>query len=100
MVMKPEPIILAVESLLENGRGTLVRRKRRSYFCARRKQFDTKMAKKFSKYDQIVMIAGHYEGVDVRVASFESGACKRMAHMSCRAGNYRSHSARFNFKTN
>ena len=70
MVMKPEPIILAVESLLENGRGEPSAKKKTKviFFAPGGKQFDTKMAKKFSKYDQIVMIAGHYEGVDVRVA--------------------------------
>lgn len=31
------------------------------------KKYNQKMAKKFSKYDHLIFIAGHYEGVDYRV---------------------------------
>lgn len=34
------------------------------------KQFDQKMAKKFSKYKAITLICGRYEGVDARVEKF------------------------------
>ncbi len=34
------------------------------------KQFDQRMAEKFAKFDQIIFICGHYEGVDARVEKF------------------------------
>lgn len=37
-------------------------------FSTRGKKFDAKEAKRLSKYEQLVMIAGRYEGVDERVA--------------------------------
>jgi len=39
-------------------------------FSTRGKKLDTKMAKRLSKYENIVMIAGRYEGVDERVAKY------------------------------
>ncbi len=66
MVMKPEPIFEAVESL----RGA----KRRSnpgtrvvLLTPQGKALDQKTAKKLSKYKKIILICGHYEGVDERV---------------------------------
>lgn len=37
---------------------------------ARGKTYDQKMAKKFSKLDHIILIAGHYEGIDYRVQKY------------------------------
>ncbi|MDA2922972.1 tRNA (guanosine(37)-N1)-methyltransferase TrmD [Patescibacteria group bacterium AH-259-L07] len=34
------------------------------------KQFDQKMAKRFSKLDRIILICGRYEGIDERVTTF------------------------------
>lgn len=79
MVLKAEPIIRALESLLKpsNSKSKILNSKqvRNSksktkiiLFSAGGKQFDAKMAAEWAKkYDRIVMIAGHYEGVDERV---------------------------------
>ncbi len=37
---------------------------------AKGEKFDQKMAKRFSKLDQLILISGHYEGVDERVAKY------------------------------
>lgn len=37
---------------------------------SKEKKFDQKMAKRFSKYDQLILICGRYEGVDERVAKY------------------------------
>lgn len=64
MVMKAEPIFLAVESLLakintENRRILLM--------CPGGQRFDQQKAKELAQYDQLILICGHYEGIDERV---------------------------------
>ncbi len=39
-------------------------------FSLRGKKFDSKVAKRLSKYDQLIFICGRYEGVDERVAKY------------------------------
>ena len=39
-------------------------------FGVRGKKFDSKMAQKFAKYDELILICGRYEGVDERVAKY------------------------------
>ena len=59
MVFKIEPLVKAISKLSPD----LV-----ILFSASGKQFDSKMANDFAKkYNHIVMIAGHYEGVDERI---------------------------------
>lgn len=64
MVLKVDPLARALDSILKKSdKKTKV-----ILFAAGGKQFDAKMAHEFAqKYDRIVMIAGHYEGVDVRI---------------------------------
>ena len=70
MVFKIEPLAKALNSLSpdkgrkkEGLKKTLI-----ILFSASGKQFDSKMASDFAKkYDHIVMIAGHYEGIDERI---------------------------------
>lgn len=83
MVLKIEPIIKAIESILKQ-KGTRLRpsfaegfgRTQQGYggqakiilFSAAGKQFDQKMAGNLAKkYNNIIMVAGHYEGVDERL---------------------------------
>lgn len=67
MVMKAEPILKAVDSVLK----ARVARKLRScilIMSPRGKQFTQQDAQTFAKkYDDVVLIAGHYEGIDARV---------------------------------
>ena len=63
MVFKIEPLIKAFSSILKTKNKTKV-----ILFSASGKQVDSKMVSDFAKkYNHIVMIAGHYEGVDERI---------------------------------
>lgn len=64
MVMKVEPIDLALESVKKNSNGksmTLLT-------SAKGKVFTQQKAQEYSQLDEIIIICGHYEGVDERVA--------------------------------
>jgi tRNA (guanine37-N1)-methyltransferase len=68
MVMKPEPIFEAVESLLggsapENSPQTAI-----VLLSAAGKLFRQETARRFAALDRVVLICGRYEGVDERVA--------------------------------
>jgi len=63
VVFKIESLVKAISSLKLKSKKTKI-----ILFSASGKQFDSKMAGNFAKkYDHIVMIAGHYEGVDERI---------------------------------
>jgi tRNA (guanine37-N1)-methyltransferase len=62
MVMKPEPIFEAVESI-EKEPGTPV-----ILLSPQGRLFSHKIAKELSEHRHIILICGHYEGVDERVA--------------------------------
>jgi len=66
MVLKIEPIYKAVKDI-KKGRGS---KTKVILFTPRGKQFNQKIAYKFSKLNQIIMICGRYEGVDERVAKY------------------------------
>jgi tRNA (guanine37-N1)-methyltransferase len=69
MVMKPEPLFAAVESLLGGGSaterpaGTAI-----VLLSAAGKLFRQETARRFAKLERIVLVCGRYEGVDERVA--------------------------------
>ncbi len=77
MVMKAEPLLRAVESALNSklktqsanvGSGRKDNRVKIVITSPRGKQFDNKLAGRWAKqYEQIIIIAGHYEGIDARV---------------------------------
>ena len=64
MVMKVEPIALALEEL--EGRRPEARR-RKALLSAQGKLFDQADARRLSEYDEVVLLCGRYEGVDERV---------------------------------
>ena len=67
MVMKVEPIYKAVKSLkskVKSGKTRVV------LFSTRGKLFTNKDAKRLSKYKNLILICGRYEGVDERVAKY------------------------------
>ncbi len=67
MVFKVEPIYGAVESIVRRSR--VARKKRRVIlFSLRGKKLDARVARRLVRYDELVLIAGRYEGVDERVA--------------------------------
>ncbi|MDD2478381.1 MAG: tRNA (guanosine(37)-N1)-methyltransferase TrmD [Victivallaceae bacterium] len=62
MLMKPEPIFEAVEALRREDSLVLMT-------SPRGKRFDQRMAQELSGAEHIIMVCGHYEGVDERVHS-------------------------------
>jgi len=67
MVLMVEPIYKAVKKINPAGRG---KKSKIILLSAKGKKFNQKMAQKFSKLDQIIIISGRYEGVDERVAKY------------------------------
>lgn len=64
MVMKVEPIYRAVKKLAPRAS----KKRRVILLSAKGRQFNQAKAKSLAKYDHIILIAGHYKGVDERVA--------------------------------
>lgn len=62
MVMSAEPVLKAVQKAIGKKKDVEV-----VFFATDGKAFDTAYAKKLSKKKHVVMICGHYEGVDARV---------------------------------
>ena len=64
MVMKPEPIFLAADAILpERGPG-----RRIILLSPQGRLFDQAEARRLSGLDEVLLLAGRYEGVDERVA--------------------------------
>ncbi|OGY67508.1 MAG: hypothetical protein A3I24_00220 [Candidatus Harrisonbacteria bacterium RIFCSPLOWO2_02_FULL_41_13b] len=74
MVIKIEPIFKAVQHLKVKSHKALPAgrqvKTRVILFSTRGKKLDSKVAKRLSKYDQLILICGRYEGVDERVAQY------------------------------
>ena len=69
MVLKPEPIFAAVESLTgARRRADVPSGKRVVLLSPQGKQFTQSLAAEFAQSEQLVLICGRYEGVDERVA--------------------------------
>ncbi len=65
MVMKVEPIYRCLKSIRKRKKSRTI------LLSAKGKTFDQKMAQSYAKkYDQLILIAGHYEGVDERVLQY------------------------------
>jgi len=67
MVLKIDPIYSAIAAL---KRKTKSEKRKIILFSPGAKKFNQKMAYKFSKLDQLILICGRYEGVDERVAKY------------------------------
>jgi tRNA (guanine37-N1)-methyltransferase len=71
MVLMVEPIYKAVKDIKKKSRAFANQRKGKIILLsAKGKKFDQKMAQRFAKLDQLVIISGRYEGVDERVAKY------------------------------
>lgn len=76
MVMKPEPIFEAVESLIgpvgdaQSAKSAVLAHSRTEIvlLSASGKLFDQQMARRLAQCERIILICGRYEGVDERVA--------------------------------
>lgn len=67
MVFKADVVDRAVKKLKAKSSKLKIRT---VLFSLRGKKFDSKTAKRLSKYDQLILICGRYEGVDERVAEY------------------------------
>jgi tRNA (guanine37-N1)-methyltransferase len=63
MLMKPEPLFAAVEDVQGQAaeRGPIV------LLTPQGRLFDQKVAVELARHDRVILICGHYEGVDARV---------------------------------
>jgi tRNA (guanine37-N1)-methyltransferase len=68
MVLKPEPLFDAVESLLGAEAAAARPSTAVVLLSAAGRLFDQKNARRFAELDRIVLLCGRYEGVDERVA--------------------------------
>ncbi|MBI2610833.1 tRNA (guanosine(37)-N1)-methyltransferase TrmD [Candidatus Kaiserbacteria bacterium] len=66
MVLEPDAILRAAEAALKKAKGKRQKAKF-IFFSTDGEQFSEALAKKLSRERNIVLIAGHYEGVDARV---------------------------------
>lgn len=64
MVMKPEPIFEAVEYAMEDFKTD---KRRIILMSPQGKLFNNQMARSLSEQEHLILICGHYEGVDERV---------------------------------
>lgn len=60
MIMKPEPIYKAIESVRETDSKII-------YLSPKGKVYNQDMAKQLSKENHLVLLCGHYEGIDNRI---------------------------------
>ncbi len=74
MVMKPEPIFAAVESLRTGGSMIVL-------MTPQGRRFDQTSAIEFAKETHLIIICGHYEGVDHRVV-------EHLVHAEISIGDY------------
>ncbi len=65
MVMKVEPIDRALQSVPRTGAETPI-----ILMTPQGERFCQKMAEKLAEYPQIILVCGHYEGVDERVRTY------------------------------
>lgn len=76
MVLKVEPIYKALDSIKQKTKKIYPEQSQRGkkqktiLLSAKGEKFNQKMAKRFSKLDEIILICGRYEGVDERVAKY------------------------------
>ena len=60
LVQKAQPIVDAIRAVKQEGSHVIL-------MSPRGKTFDQQMAKRFAKMEHLVIVCGHYEGVDERV---------------------------------
>lgn len=74
MVMKPEPIFAAVESLQRNDSMVIL-------MTPQGRRFNQEIAAKFSSQQHLIIVCGHYEGIDHRVT-------EQLADLEISIGDY------------
>ena len=67
MVLKVEPIYKAVKHILDKNGTKKGKNSKVILVTPQGKRFNQQMAKRLSKFNRLLLICGHYEGVDERV---------------------------------
>src|SRR5438105_7069022 len=67
MVMKPEPIFAAVEDLRNQTSNIKHQTSKFILMSPTGRRFDQRMAEQFSRESHLIIVCGHYEGVDHRI---------------------------------
>jgi len=67
MVMKPEPVFAAVESLLTDSSKVVL-------MTPQGRKLDQQMAREFSAEEHLIIVCGHYEGIDHRIVDHLANA--------------------------
>ena len=69
MVMNPEPIFRAVEAIMLQASGFRLQAKV-ILLCPQGERLTQKVAKRLVKYKHLILLCGHYEGIDERVRAY------------------------------
>lgn len=64
MVMMPEPLSAAIKAAKSHAKG---KKSIVVYLSARGKSLKQTQVERFAKYDDIILLCGHYEGIDQRI---------------------------------
>ncbi|AAK79724.1 tRNA (guanine37-N1)-methyltransferase [Clostridium acetobutylicum] len=64
MVMTPQPIVDSIRSVKESNKGKVI------FLGPRGKKFDQEDAKKLADREELIILCGHYEGIDERVYKY------------------------------
>ncbi len=67
MVMRPEPIFNAVEDIKLKTKS---KKLKVILLCPQGEKLNQKIAKRLAKYKHLILICGHYEGIDERVRQY------------------------------
>ncbi len=76
MLIRPEPVYKALNEIFNFQFSIFNKEKRKEtktriiLMSARGKRFDQKKAEELAKIDNLILIAGHYEGFDQRISDF------------------------------
>lgn len=69
MLLKPEPIVAAIEELRQDP-GPTIQDPKVIVLSPQGKKFDQSKAQELSKLDHLILVAGHYEGFDERIMAY------------------------------
>lgn len=64
MVMTPQPIVDCIKKVKETNKGKVI------FMGPKGKKFTQNVAKDISKEDEIIILCGHYEGIDERIYKY------------------------------
>lgn len=67
MLMRPEPLVDAIDKITELGSTGRVKKPHRIYFSPRGRKLRQAKAESVAKKKWLILVCGHYEGIDQRV---------------------------------